>query len=93
VSRATIHGRNVSVNFFGFFVRFLSMIFLLSFNFYPSEFIIYAFLKIDKRCRSQELFHKARLIGITRGRFAIRLDPFGMLDPEVVVNLLPEFGD
>ncbi len=26
------------------------------------------------------------------GGFAIWLDPFGMLDPEVVVNLLPEFG-
>jgi len=55
--------------------------------------VSFAFLKIDKRCRSQELFHEARLIGITHGGFAICLDPFGMLDPEVVVNLLPEFGD
>jgi len=37
-----------------------------------------------------EQFHEARLVRITHGRFAIWLDPFGMLDPEVVVNLLPE---
>jgi len=34
--------------------------------------------------------HEARLIRITQGGFAIWLDPFGMLDTEVVVNLLPE---
>jgi hypothetical protein len=39
-----------------------------------------------------EQFHKTRLVRITHGGFAIWLDPFGMLDPEVVVNLLPEFG-
>ena len=38
-----------------------------------------------------EQFHEARLVRITHGGFAIWLDPFGMLDPEVVVNLLPEF--
>lgn len=38
-----------------------------------------------------EQFHEARLVRITHGGFAIRLDPFGMLDPEVVVNLLPKF--
>jgi hypothetical protein len=37
-----------------------------------------------------EQFHQARLVRITHGRFATWLDPFGMLDPEVVVNLLPE---
>jgi hypothetical protein len=37
-----------------------------------------------------EQFHEARLVRITHGGFAIWLDPFGMLDPEVVVNLLPE---
>jgi hypothetical protein len=26
------------------------------------------------------------------GGFAIWLDPFGIFDPQVVVNLLPEFG-
>ena len=39
-----------------------------------------------------EQFHEPRFVGITRGASAIWLDPFGMLDPEVVVNLLPEFG-
>ena len=38
-----------------------------------------------------EQFHKARLVRITHGRFAIWLDPFGVLNPKVVVNLLPEF--
>ena len=37
-----------------------------------------------------EQFHKARLVRITHGRFAIWLDPFGVLNPKVVVNLLPE---
>jgi len=26
------------------------------------------------------------------GEFAISLDPFGMLDPQIVVNLLPKLG-
>ena len=39
-----------------------------------------------------EQFHEARLIRITRGTFTVWLDPFGMLDPEVVVNPLPELG-
>jgi hypothetical protein len=42
--------------------------------------------------RSVEQFHEARLVRITRGGFAIGLDPFGMLDPQVVVDLLLEFG-
>jgi hypothetical protein len=41
---------------------------------------------------SIELFRETRLVRITHGGFAIWLDPFGMLDPQVVVNLLPEFG-
>jgi len=36
--------------------------------------------------QSIEYFHEAH------GGFAIWLDPFGMLNPQVVVNLLPEFG-
>ena len=36
--------------------------------------------------------HQAGLVRIAHRGFAIRLDPFGMLDPEVVVNLLPELG-
>src|SRR5207249_1809214 len=36
--------------------------------------------------QSVEQFHEAH------GGFAISLDPFGMLDPQVVVNLLPELG-
>jgi hypothetical protein len=37
-----------------------------------------------------EQFHQARLVGITRRRFAIWLDPLGVLNPKVVVNLLPK---
>ena len=37
-----------------------------------------------------EQFRQARLVRITHGRFATWLNPFGMLDPEIVVNLLPE---
>ena len=36
--------------------------------------------------QSIELFHEAH------GGFAILFDPFGMLDPQVAVNLLPEFA-
>jgi hypothetical protein len=32
-------------------------------------------------------FHQARLVRITRGAFAIWLDPFGMLHSKVIVNL------
>ena len=39
-----------------------------------------------------EQLRKARLVTITHGGFTIWLDPFGMLDPQVVVNLLPELG-
>ena len=42
--------------------------------------------------RSAEQFPEARLVRIARGTFAIRLDPFGMLDPQIVVNLLLELG-
>jgi len=42
--------------------------------------------------RSAEQFREARLVRIARGAFAIGLDPFGMLDPQIVVNLLLEFG-
>ena len=37
-----------------------------------------------------EQFHETRLVRIAHGRFATWLDPFGVLNPEVVVNLLPE---
>jgi hypothetical protein len=39
-----------------------------------------------------EQFQEARLVRITHGGFAIWLDPFGMLDPEVVVNLVPKLA-
>jgi hypothetical protein len=42
--------------------------------------------------RNVEQFHEARLVRITRGALAIWLDPFGMLDPEVLVNLSPKLG-
>ena len=42
--------------------------------------------------QSVEQFGEARLVRITHGGFAIWLDPFGMLNPQVVVNLLLELG-
>ncbi len=39
-----------------------------------------------------EQFHETRLVRITHGGFAIWLDPFGMLDPQVAMNLLQELG-
>jgi hypothetical protein len=42
--------------------------------------------------RSAEQFPEARLVRIARGAFAISLDPFGMLGPQIVVNLLLELG-
>jgi hypothetical protein len=42
--------------------------------------------------QSVERSREARLVRIAHGTLAIGLDPFGMLDPQIVVNLLPEFG-
>jgi hypothetical protein len=42
--------------------------------------------------RSTEQLREARLVRIARGTFAISLDPFGMLDPQIVVNLFLELG-
>jgi hypothetical protein len=39
-----------------------------------------------------EHFREAQLVRIARGTFAIGLDPFGMLDPQIVVNLVLELG-
>ena len=39
--------------------------------------------------RFEELV-QARFVRITHGRFAVWFDPFGMLNPQVVVTLLPE---
>jgi hypothetical protein len=39
-----------------------------------------------------EQFHEARLVRITQGAFAIWLDPFGVLNPQIVVDLLPKLG-
>ena len=35
-------------------------------------------------------FHQSRLVRVTHGRLAIRLNPFGMLDSQRVVHLLPQ---
>ena len=43
-------------------------------------------------CQCVEQFDETRLVRITHGGFAIWLNPFGMLDPQVVVNLLPELS-
>jgi hypothetical protein len=40
--------------------------------------------------RRGEQFHQTRFIGIAHRRLAILLDPLGMLDPQVVVNLLQQ---
>ena len=37
--------------------------------------------------RGIEQFHQARLVRITQRRLAIWLDPFGMLDPQIIVDL------
>ena len=42
--------------------------------------------------QSVEHFREARVVRITHGGFAIWLNPFRMLDPQIVVNLLLEFG-
>ena len=42
--------------------------------------------------KSVEQVREARLVRITLGAFAIWLDPVGMLDPQVVVNLLPKLS-
>ena len=41
-------------------------------------------------CRARQQFHQAGLIRIAHGRFAICLDPFGMLDPQVNVDLFSQ---
>lgn len=38
-------------------------------------------------CQNVECFHEARFVTIAHGRLAIWLDPFGMLCPQIVVNL------
>src|SRR6476620_10905785 len=42
--------------------------------------------------QSVEHVRQARRVRITRWGFAIWLDPFRMLDPQIAVNLLLEFG-
>src|SRR5438105_12952631 len=42
--------------------------------------------------RNPEQFHEARLVRITRGGAAIGVNPVGMLDPQIVVNLLLQLG-
>jgi hypothetical protein len=39
-----------------------------------------------------EQFHETRLVRIAHGTIAIWLNPFGMLDTEIVVDLLPKLG-
>ena len=41
---------------------------------------------------SPEQFHEARLVKITHWGLATWLNPLGMLDPQVVVNLFAELG-
>ena len=39
-----------------------------------------------------EQFHETSLVRIAHGTIAIWLNPFGMLDPKIGVNLLPKIG-
>ena len=45
---------------------------------------------LSRQCVEQ--FDETRLVRITHGGFAIWLNPFGMLNPQVVVNLLPQLS-
>jgi hypothetical protein len=42
--------------------------------------------------QSIDQFHEAGVVRITNGGLATWLNPFGMLEPQVVVNLLPKLG-
>jgi hypothetical protein len=42
--------------------------------------------------QSVEHFREARVVRIAHAGFATGRDPFRMLDPQIVVNLLLEFG-
>src|SRR5947207_5473024 len=42
--------------------------------------------------RSADQFREARLVRITDGGAAIGVDPVGVLDPQIIVNLLLELG-
>src|SRR5205085_11331507 len=42
--------------------------------------------------QSADQFHEACLVRITNGGLAVWLHPVGMLQPQVVVNPLPELG-
>jgi hypothetical protein len=42
--------------------------------------------------QSVEHFREARVVRITHRGFATGRNPFGMLDPQIVVNLLLELG-
>ena len=42
--------------------------------------------------QSTDQFHEAGIVRITNGGLAIWLHPFGMLEPQVVVNLFPKLG-
>jgi hypothetical protein len=42
--------------------------------------------------QSIDQFHEASVVEITNGGLATWLYPFGMLEPQVVMNLLPELG-
>ena len=39
-----------------------------------------------------EQFHETRFVRVAQGTSAIRLDPFRVLAPEVIVNLFAKFG-
>ena len=66
-------------------------LFTLQFLFKCAMNISYRVLRSRSR-KCIEQFRKAHLVRITDRGLAIWLDPIGVLNPQVVVNLLPEFG-
>ena len=48
------------------------------------------YIKAGHKC---EQIHEPRLVDITYWGFAVRQNPFGVLFPQVVMNLLPEVRD
>ena len=76
-------------------ICFIFLVFLglrLSWRWFHREKRIRGGVSDPRSRRIAEQFHKARLVRITHGGATIGVNPVGMLDPQVVVNLLLELG-
>ena len=69
----------------------ITVMFTLKFLFECAMNISYRVLRSRSR-KCIEQFREAHLVRITDRGLAIWLDPIGVLNPQVVMNLLPEFG-